>query len=63
MKLNWVFVFIELKSPLVRPTSAGADSSSTEGYFDNSIYPISPSLSIGELNDEEKKREAAEHRE
>ena len=55
-------LLIEGVSPLLRPTSAGADSSSTEGYTIDS-YPLSPSLSIGELDNEEKRKEAAEHRE
>lgn len=49
-------------APVIRPTSAGAESSSTEGYFDHTPDPLSPCLSVGELNEEERK-EAAEHKE
>ena len=51
-----------IAGPVIRPGSAGADSSSTEGVFD-SPSPLSPCLSVGELTDEDKRREAAEHRE
>lgn len=58
--------FVDNGSPVprARSVSAGADSSSTEGYFEHSAFPLSPSsFSIHELTDEDKKKEAAERRE
>ena len=47
----------------IHPSSAGEDSmSSNEGTFDAS-YLLSPTLSVGELDSEEKRKRAAEYRE